>query len=141
MKKMLIIFFVQFFFFKSFQIYMKDLESAESKEKPNFWSLQFLFFQFGNFFTQNNPNFRWIFTHSSKNRKINLFRFSLYSAYSASFIKIWLLLGGGGSTIQDCNLWMIVVNYIDFYMASSWFYITFRFIRDLTTFTWSDTGW
>ena len=38
------------FIFKSFQIYMKDLESAESKEKPNFRSLRFLFFEYCSFF-------------------------------------------------------------------------------------------
>ena len=39
----------------------------------------------GHFCTQNDPNFRWIFTHNSKNknRKICLFRFSFYSAHSA----------------------------------------------------------
>ena len=69
----------QNFSFKSFQIYMKDLKSAESKEKPSFQSIWFLFFEFWSFFFSGHPNLWWIFTHNSRRKKIvkkNLFRFS-----------------------------------------------------------------
>ena len=79
------------------------------KKKSNFflWNVlkrmknqfsNFYFSSYGNFCTQNMVNFRWIFTHSSKNknRQKNVFRFSFYSAHSTSFIKIWPLLRGVG---------------------------------------------
>ena len=59
----------------------------------------FHFSSYGYFFTRNDPNFRRIFTHSSKNincKKI-LFHFSFYSAHSAPVIKMWPFLRGGGS--------------------------------------------
>ena len=42
------------FFFKSFQIYMTDAESAESKEKSNF---RFLFFRIMVIFVTSSPQF------------------------------------------------------------------------------------
>ena len=57
----------------------------------------FIFWSYCRFCTQKDPNFRWIFTHNSKNKNWEkiLFRFSFYSAHSASFIKIWPPLEGG----------------------------------------------
>ena len=53
--------FFYIFFIKKFQIYMKDAEPAESKEKSNFRFFRFLFFElwsfFGIFFTQITPIF------------------------------------------------------------------------------------
>ena len=60
------------------------------------------------FCTQNYPNFRWIFTHNSKNknRRIFLLFFPLYSTNSTSFIKFLKcspLLSGGGLHILNCD--------------------------------------
>ena len=46
----------------------------------------FYYSSYGHFCTQNDPNFRLIFTNNSinKNRKKKLFSFSFYSAHSAS---------------------------------------------------------
>ena len=51
----------------------------ERKTKFPIFSICY-FLSYGYFCTQNDPNFRWIFTHNSK----NLFSFSSYSAHSAS---------------------------------------------------------
>ena len=59
------------FFFKSGEIYMKDLESAESKEKPNFRSWRFLFFEFWSVFL-----LKMITIFKIKNRNKKLLRFS-----------------------------------------------------------------
>ena len=44
--------------FKGGQIYMKDLDSAELKEKPNFKFLDSYFSSYGYFSEKNHPNFR-----------------------------------------------------------------------------------
>ena len=49
----------------------------------------FIFLVLVIFFTQNDPNFQWIFTHNSKNknRRIFLLFFPYYTAHPGSFIK------------------------------------------------------
>ena len=86
------------FFSKVFKFTWKIWNRPNRKKNQIFDLWDFYFSSSGHFFTQNDLNFRWIFTHNwkNKNRKINLFRFSFYSAHYASFIKIGPLLGEGG---------------------------------------------
>ena len=76
------------FFFKRGQIYMKDLESAEYKEKRNFRFFRYLFFEFlwkipRKFGWRRHKN-----DHNSKNknRKNRKFGFSFYPTDSRSFM-------------------------------------------------------
>ena len=72
------------FFFKSDQIYMKDPESAESKEKSNFRFWPISIFRVMVIFW----SFLWRHDNSkTKNRKKIIFRFSFYLAHSALSIK------------------------------------------------------
>ena len=86
------------FFIKSFQIWMKDTESAESKEKSNFRFFQFLFFKLWSFLWHHHPNFQWIF-HNLKNFKnVDLF-FILFSTLHIIH-KNWIKTDGGGVCIS-----------------------------------------
>ena len=55
------------------------------KNEIHFFAI-FIFLSYGHFCAQNDPSFRWFFTHNSnnKNGKKKLFSFSFYSAHSAS---------------------------------------------------------
>ena len=74
-----------FFSSESVQIRMKDAESAESKEKSNFWFLQFIF-RVMVIFVLKSSQFSMNFHDKSKNKnwKIDL---SFVSAHWASSIK------------------------------------------------------
>ena len=77
------------FFFKSFQIYMRDPESAKSKEKSNFRFFRFFIFWDMVLFVRFTPIFDEFFTI---NRKIKIGEFfilhSFFSAHSTSVLKI-----------------------------------------------------
>ena len=74
------------FFFKSVQIYMKDAECDETKEKSIFWFLFFALWGFLVIFVLKSPQFSMNIHDISINinRKID---FSFDSVLSASFIK------------------------------------------------------
>ena len=74
---------------------MKDWQSAEYKEKPNFN----FFFSYGHFCDVITP----IFDDNSKNRnrRIFLLFFPFYSAHSAPFIKFWPLLRAGRLHVRN----------------------------------------
>ena len=73
--------------FKSVQILWKIRNRLNKKNISDCY-----FSSYWQFCTQNDPNYRWVFTHNSKNIncKKNIFCFSFYSAHCASFMKIWL---------------------------------------------------
>ena len=64
---------------KIIQIYMKNLESDEWKEKSNFRFFPFLFFELWSFLSRHHPNFRCIFTITWKTKIAKNFHFVFHS--------------------------------------------------------------
>jgi len=87
------------FFFKIDQIYMRDAECVESKEKLNFRFYRFLVIELWSFFTKN-CQFSMNFHDNSKNINRNI-DFPFDSAHCASFMKVGSKLkveeGGGAA--------------------------------------------
>ena len=67
------------FFFLNVQIYMKDAEHAESKEKSNF---RFSFFKLWWFLWRHHPNFQCIFHDNLKNKKSKNFLIIFFILFS-----------------------------------------------------------
>ena len=81
------------------EIYMKDPESAEIKEKSNLRFFRYLFLSYGHFcdvITSIFDEFSAI-TRKIETGEFFLLLFPFYSAHSASLIKFPPLLKGGGS--------------------------------------------
>ena len=80
---------------------MKDRQSAEQKEEPNFRFFRFLFFELWPFqcnFFMSSPQFSMKFRDNSKNKnwRIFLLLFPFYLSHSARFLKFPPLLRRGG---------------------------------------------
>ena len=124
---------------------MKDPESAESIEKSNFRSLQFLFFELWSFLYSKWPQFRWIFTHNSKNKNRNKMYFVFHSIQHISYLAL--------SQLRICRplplpppsevvrfLWKMrnvlnrMKNYIIFFLRFSFFELWVKIHRKLGSF-------